>query len=79
MDRYFVGISMKLVSNWKDARRWWSMRFAALGVAVSAAWLAIPSDLAATLPDWARNAVSGVIFGGVLLGRLIDQGGKDGG
>jgi hypothetical protein len=53
------------------------VQFAVLGVAVSAAWIALPADLVATVPDWARNVASGVIFGGVLLGRLVDQGGDD--
>ena len=64
---------MKPVSNWRDAWRWFSVRFAALGAAVSVAWLALPADLTAQVPGWVQNAVAGVIFVGVLLGRLIDQ------
>ena len=66
----------KLVSNWKDAWRWWSMRFAVLGVAVQAAWEAIQLiGLDQHAPQWAQSAVTAVIFLGVLAGRLIDQGG----
>ena len=68
---------MKLVKNAGQAWRWFSVRFAALGVAVSGAWLALPADLSAQVPGWAQNAVAGFIFAGVLVGRLIDQGGGD--
>jgi len=69
---------MKLVQDWRKGWKWLSVQFAAIGLAASAAWLAVPADLTATVPDWARNVVSGVIFAGVLVGRMVDQGGSDG-
>ena len=68
---------MRLVKNANQAWRWFSIRLAALGLAVSAAWGALPADLAAQVPGWAKDAVTGLIFAGVVAGRLIDQGGDD--
>ena len=68
---------MMLVKDASKAWRWLSVQLAALGAAVSVGWLALPADLVATVPGWAQNVVTGLIFAGVVLGRLIDQGGND--
>ena len=68
---------MKLVKNARNATRWLSVQIAALGAAVSVGWLALPPDLVKDVPDWAQNVVTGLIFAGVVMGRLIDQGGNN--
>ncbi|MGL6208712.1 MAG: hypothetical protein ACRC14_02640 [Paracoccaceae bacterium] len=66
---------MKLVSNWKSAWRWWSMRFASLAIAWEAAWLALPPDVMASLvsPE-GQGKVTAVLMVAAMIGRLIDQG-----
>ena len=69
---------MKLVKDARQAARWFSIQFAALGVAVEVAWRALPANLIGSVPDWAQSSITVFIFAGVALGRLIDQGGEDG-
>ena len=67
---------MRLVKGARKAWRWFSIQFAALGVAVEIAWRALPPDLISGVPDWAQSVVTVLIFGGVVAGRLIDQRGE---
>lgn len=69
---------MRLVKDAGKATRWFSIQFAALGVAVEVAWRAMPPDLTGNIPGWAQSAITVLIFTGVVLGRLVDQGGEDG-
>jgi hypothetical protein len=64
---------MRLVPDWKKSWRWFSVQLAALGAVVHYAWPLVPADLTATLPDAARNVVTGLIFFGIIAGRLVDQ------
>jgi hypothetical protein len=68
---------MKLVSNAKDAWRWWSVRAMVVQGAVAGSWLAVPDDMRAAVPsEWlAAVAVALTVLG--IAGRLIDQGGGD--
>ena len=67
-----------LVKDARNAWRWFSVQLSVVGVAVSAGWLALPADLTSNVPAWAQNVATGLIFAGVVAGRLIDQGGGDG-
>ena len=71
------GQGMKMVRDARNAWRWFSVQLSVVGVAVSAGWLALPADLTSNVPAWAQNVVTGLIFAGVVAGRLIDQGGGD--
>lgn len=68
---------MKLVPNWRDAPRWVSMQLAALGGALQVAWLTVPEDLKLAFPEWSQSAIAFLIFAGILVGRLWDQGGEE--
>jgi hypothetical protein len=63
---------MKLVPNWKDAWKWFSVQLALVGAALQGAILAFPS-----LKDWLGDTVSHVAGVVMLLGlvaaRLVDQ------
>ncbi len=65
---------MKLVPNWRGSLRWASIQLAGLGAALSVAWLAVPEDLKASFPAWAQDILALLIFVGVIVGRLWDQG-----
>jgi hypothetical protein len=68
---------MKLVSDWRDAWRWMSVRAMAAQGVVAASWLAVPDDMRASVPsEWlAFVAVTLTILG--IVGRVVDQGGAD--
>lgn len=67
---------MKLVPEFTgpaDIWRWYSLRAAAFGVAFSAAWLAVPDDLRAGVPDWVGTSIALATFVCVFVGRLVPQ------
>ena len=68
---------MKLIP---DARRSWrlfSMQLAAVAAVLPQAWAAMPEDLKAWVPEeWRPHVVSAVAVA-IIIGRLIDQGGRD--
>lgn len=64
---------MKLISDWRRAHHYISVQSMVIAGAVQGAWLAIPDDLRNSLPHWVPQAVTGVLLGAGIVGRLIDQ------
>lgn len=69
---------MKLVENWKEAWRWYSMRAAAIGAGVLSAWPMLPDEWKAALPEWSLSALGVATLLTVAVGRVVDQGGGRG-
>jgi hypothetical protein len=67
---------MRLVQGWQRAWRWFSMQAFALSAAISLAWVSMPDDIKAMMPDswekWVFITMAAVSFAGG-WGRLIDQ------
>lgn len=64
---------MKLVPNWKQAWKWFSMQSMALSVALLGGWQALPADLKSEVPaSWAMAVAIAILILGA-LGRLVDQ------
>ena len=64
---------MKIIPNWRDALRMYSIQAQALNFAIIGAWQALPDDLQDALPG---SVVLGVAMGLLVLGivgRLIQQ------
>jgi hypothetical protein len=63
-----------LVKDAKSAWRWFSVQVLAVQGAAASAWLSVPDDLRAAVPDdWlAAGAVALAVLG--IVGRLVDQG-----
>lgn len=68
---------MRLVPDARKGWRWWSVRAMALNGAVLTTWLALPADLKSEIPDWivTSTALATAVAG--IVGRFIDQGGRD--
>lgn len=65
---------MKLVSDWKDCWRWWSVRFYAALAVVPVVWSSMPDDVKAYIPtEWQPWIVVAMATAG-FAGRLVDQG-----
>lgn len=64
---------MKIDPEWRQAWRWLSIHAMTLALAVSAAWLAIPSDLRAMVPAWSAAGLTGSLMVLGILGRLVKQ------
>ena len=65
---------MKLVSNWRDAPRWLSVRAMAVAGALQGAWIAVPEDLKARAPADLVDVLTLAILALGIVGRLVDQG-----
>ena len=68
---------MKLVPDWKQGWRWFSVHAHLAQLAVIATWGEVPADARSSVP---ANIVVGVVaLIGVLglLGRFVDQGGPN--
>jgi len=64
---------MKLVFNWKDSWKWFSVHCMSLAAALQGTWMFIPTDLKGNVPDEvaATITVGLLVFG--LIGRIVDQ------
>jgi hypothetical protein len=65
---------MKLVDNAGQAYKWLSVQAMALVVAIEGAWLAIPPDLKARIPETWVDALSMAVLVLGIFGRVVDQG-----
>lgn len=74
---------MKLVDNWKQAWRWWSVRLAAIGAAIAGtlivapesilqAWALLPADMQASIEAY-RGYIALAAFGLAIVARLVEQ------
>lgn len=68
---------MKIDPEWRQAWRWLSVHAMTLGLAVSAAWVAIPQDLRSSIPGWSAASLTGVLMVLGIVGRLVKQPGKN--
>ena len=64
---------MKLVDDFKDAWKWFSVQAMVMAGAIQGAWIFIPEDMKSSIPP---NIVQGVtiallVFG--VTGRIVDQ------
>lgn len=64
---------MRLVSDWKQAPRWFCVHALALQAAAVTAWASVPSDLRSAVPAGTLAAVCGGIAVLGFVGRLVDQ------
>jgi hypothetical protein len=68
---------MKLVTNASRAWRWFSVQAMTAAIALQAGWQAMPPDLAERIPgEWVTGLSIAVLVLGI-VGRLVDQGGRD--
>lgn len=64
---------MKLVENAKNAWRWFSVQSMVLAGAIQGAWLFVPDDLRASVPQtWLQGITLALMVAGV-AGRLVKQ------
>jgi protein-S-isoprenylcysteine O-methyltransferase Ste14 len=64
---------MKLVENWKQAWRWFSVQALAAVALLPVVWPQLPPQVTAWLPEsWRPWIIVALAVGGI-MGRLIDQ------
>lgn len=65
---------MKLIPNWRDAWKWFSVQSMAIAMALQGTWLSLPVALQSKVPsDWVFGMTIAVLVLG-FFGRLVDQG-----
>ncbi len=65
---------MRLVPNARHAWKWISVQAMAVSVAIQAAWMNLPPDMQARIPEaWVDIGTMAVLVLGI-IGRLVDQG-----
>ena len=64
---------MKLVDNAKNAWRWFSVQAMVLAGAIQGAWVFVPEDMRTSLPPSAVQAITAVLLGMGVAGRLVKQ------
>lgn len=67
---------MKLIPDWKDAWRWFSVQALAAIMALPVVWSMLPADVKGFLPDGWEPWVLVTLAAAGLIGRVIDQGRK---
>ena len=64
---------MKLIDDWKQCWRWFSVQAMVLATAIQGAWMFIPPQLQASIPPgWVKTITISLLVLGI-LGRLVDQ------
>lgn len=64
---------MKLIPNWKQAHKFWSMKLNALKLGAVGAWFGLPAEWKSAVPPlWLGCAAAAVVALGMVL-QLLDQ------
>ena len=64
---------MRLVPDWREAWKWFSVQAMAILAALPVVWMSLPADLKAHVPnEWGLVIFIIVAIGGI-GGRVIDQ------
>ncbi len=64
---------MRLIDNARQAWRFFSVQAMTLALAVQGAWVALPRDMVATIPEPVVTVVTMVLLALGVFGRLIKQ------
>lgn len=77
INRRMKRMRIRLVRNWRQSWRWFSVNCMTLAAAIQGGWVALPEDMKAGIPaPWVSMASVAVLVLGI-IGRLIDQGGGE--
>ncbi len=63
---------MRLVSDWKKCRKWFSIKFSVVGLAASGMWLYLPTLQSTVSADLMVKITLG-LFILIGIGRIVDQ------
>ena len=64
---------MKLVDDFKDAWKWFSVQAMVLAGAIQGAWIYIPDSLRSSIPAGVVQGVTIALLVFGVVGRLVDQ------
>lgn len=64
---------MKLLPNWQDAWKWFSVQVIAAATAIQLSFLALPDSIRSAIPDKVMHWVAIALLVVAALGRIVDQ------
>lgn len=64
---------MKLVQNWKQSWRWFSVQSMVVAGSIQGAWSVIPDGMRSSIPANVVQAVTIALLVLGVVGRLVDQ------
>lgn len=67
---------MKLVENWRQCWKWFSVQGLAILIVIPPTWAALPPDVKAFVPAGWEAWIFTVIALAAAIGRIIDQGSR---
>lgn len=65
---------MKLVPNWRESWRWFSVQALVAIAALPMVWAEMPADLKAAVPDGSLMWITVALALAGMIGRVVDQG-----
>ena len=71
LNNWRARIRARLIADLRAAHRFWSVRLSAMGIALSAAWAALPPDTRLAVPG--AHWIGLALFLTIALSRLVDQ------
>lgn len=64
---------MKLIEEWKQCWRWFSVHALALAGAIPVVWAELPDDMKASIPASAMATITGIVALCGIVGRVVKQ------
>ena len=64
---------VKLVDDWKNFWKWWSVRITTVLAVIGPVWLSLPPELQDDLPVELLPYVSPVVLMSIVVARVLDQ------
>ncbi|QDX29542.1 DUF7940 domain-containing protein [Dickeya poaceiphila] len=65
---------MKIIEDWKQAWRWFSVHALAISGAIPAMWVSLPDEFKTAIPAGAMSIITAVVAVAGIVGRVIQQG-----
>lgn len=72
-DAIIAWADRRLVSEWRKAHHWLSIRIAGAGAAFLLAWPVLPDEMKAALPTWLPTVGAAAVLLGAMAGRIKKQ------
>ncbi len=66
-------MNRKLISDWKKAWKWASVRCMAVSIAIQGAWVFIPEDMRASIPTNLVQTITIALLLAGMIGRITTQ------
>lgn len=84
MEQIKAKVAKRVIPNWRDAHKWWSVRFGVLAVALEGVltaapevaqevWLGLPEELKAELPENFVKWIAWGLIAASMIARITKQ------